>query len=74
MLDEFTRMKRPLSDNAKSGNYAPRIFGKLPRDQRHDYREGDFNRAMEGLFRSRAIENLEYGKPSDLRHKIGRSA
>jgi RecA-family ATPase len=74
LLDEFDRMKRPASDNAKAGNYAPRMFGKLPRDQRRDYREADFHRAMESLFRSRVIEIIEYGKPSDMRKTIGRSA
>jgi RecA-family ATPase len=72
LLDEFAKMQRPLSDNAKAGNYAPRMFGRLPREQRHDYREADFNRAMEDLFRSRAIENRDYGRPSDLRKMIVR--
>jgi RecA-family ATPase len=73
LLDEFTATKRNVSADAHSRNFAPRIFGKLPRDQRHDYREADFNRAMEGLFKSRAIENQEYGRPSEPRQKIGRS-
>ena len=64
--------KRPLSDNSKAGNYAPRIFGKLPRDQRHNYREADFNRAMERLFKSGAIDNLPYGRKADMRHMIAR--
>jgi hypothetical protein len=72
LLDEFAQMQRPLSDNAKAGNYAPRMFGRLPREQRHDYREADFNRAMEDLFRSRAIENRDYGRPSDQRRMIVR--
>ena len=67
-------MKRPLSDDAKSGNFAPRFLESCRATSDTTIREADFNRAMEGLFRSRAIENLEYGKPSDLRQKIGRSA
>ena len=73
LLDQFAGMKRPLSDNSKAGNYAPRMFGKLPREQRHDYREADFNRAMERLFKSSAIENIDYGRPSDMRRMIVRS-
>ena len=65
-------MKRPLSDNSKAGNYAPRTFGKLPREQRHDFREADFNRAMERLFKSGAIENVDYGRASDRRRMIAR--
>ena len=72
LLDEFATAKRNVSADAHSRNFAPRIFGKLPRDQRHDYREGDFNRAMEGLFKSGGIENQEYGRPSEPRQKIAR--
>jgi RecA-family ATPase len=72
LLDEFSTAKRNVSADAHSRNFAPRLFGKLPRDQRHDYREADFNRAMEVLFKARAIENQEYGRRSAPRQKIGR--
>ena len=74
LLDEFAGMKRPLSDNSKAGNYAPRMFGRLPRDQRREFREADFSRAMERLFKSGAIENVDYGRKADMRHMIVRSA
>jgi RecA-family ATPase len=74
LLDEFTTAKRNVSADAHSRNFAPRLFGKLPRDQRRDFREADFNRAMETLFKSHVIENVGYGKPSDFRQKIGRGA
>jgi hypothetical protein len=74
LLDQFAGMNRPLSDNSKAGNCAPRTFGKLPREQRHDFRDVDFNRAMERLFKSGAIENIDYGRPSDMRRMIARAA
>ena len=72
LVDEFTATKRNVSADGHSRNFAPRLFGRLPRNQRHDYREADFKRAMEGLFQSRAIGNLPYGRPSDLRQRIVR--
>ena len=53
-------MKRPAVRQRESPETMRRAFLENCRaTKRHDYREGDFNRAMEGLFRSRAIENLE---------------
>jgi len=74
LLDEFTASKRNLCADSRSGNFAPRLFGTLPRDQRRDYRQADFKRAMEGLFKSGAIKNSSYGCPSDLRQRIVRTS
>jgi RecA-family ATPase len=72
LLDEFAAANRRVSDNSRSGNYAPRAFGKLPREQRYDYREADFRNAMEKLFRKQVIENVSYGRTSDMRLRIER--
>jgi RecA-family ATPase len=60
----------PVSENPRAGNYAPRKFGRLPREQRHDFREHDFASAMERLFKERKIESVAYGRKSDERRKI----
>lgn len=72
LLDRFEQQNRPVSENARAGNYAPRLFGSVPREQRHDFREADFKTAMERLFATGKIENREYGRKADLRHKIAR--
>jgi len=72
LLDEFTTNKRPVSEASRASNYAPRLFAKQSREQRQDYRESDFARAMETLFASRKIENVDYGRPSDMRRRIAR--
>jgi RecA-family ATPase len=72
LLDEFDAAKRTVSDNPRSGNFAPRLFGRLPREQRHDYRDADFLNAMEKLFKKQLIENVSYGRASDMRSRIGR--
>ena len=72
LLDRFEQQNRPVSENARAGNYAPRLFGSVPREQRHDFREADFKTAMERLFATGKIENVEYGRKADLRHKIAR--
>ncbi len=41
---------------------------RLPARERDDYRQADFERAMESLFKS-----VDYGRPSDERKKIVRS-
>jgi RecA-family ATPase len=73
LLDEFTAANRNVSDNSRSGNYAPRLFGKVKNEQREDYREADFRTAMEALFHEQRIENLTYGKAADPRQKIVRT-
>jgi len=70
LVREFESQARPISQNNQAGNYAPRVFGRLPREQRHDYCERDFKMAMEFLFKNRLIENVAYGRKSDERRKI----
>jgi len=70
LLREYGDQNRTLSEAKRAGNYAPRIFGALPRAQRHGYTDRDFARAMESLFKARKIENVDYGRPSAPRHKI----
>jgi RecA-family ATPase len=72
LLDEFTTNKRSVCAASRAGNYAPRMFAKLPREQRQDYRETDFMNAMERLFASRKIENIDYGRAADMRQMIAR--
>ena len=72
LLDEFTTNKRLVCAASRAGNYAPRMFAKLPREQRQDYREADFMNAMERLFASRKIENIDYGRAADMRQMIAR--
>jgi RecA-family ATPase len=71
LLDQFEQQNRPTSDNSRAGNFAPRLFGHLPREQRHDFREADFRAAMEKLFASSRIQNLPYGRKGDERQKLG---
>jgi RecA-family ATPase len=67
---QFEQQGRPLSVNPGSGNYAPRMFGKLPAGKRCEYREADFRIAMERLFAEGKIENAIYGRSGDERRKI----
>ena len=53
LVRQFEDQGRPLSVNPRSGNYAPRMFGKLPAGKRCEYREADFRVAMERLFAER---------------------
>jgi len=70
LVREFEGQGRPISANSRSGNYAPREFAKLPAAQRSNYREADFRRAMEQLFKNGKIENIPYGRKGDERRKI----
>lgn len=72
LIDVLAAENRPISDNARASNYAPRLFMKRPASERVNYREADFVRAMETLFSSRAIAIEEYGRPGDRRRKIVR--
>ena len=65
LLRESQNQGRPVSANSRSGNYAPREFARKPREQRHDFKEGDFAKAMERLFSEGKIESVEYGRKSD---------
>jgi len=71
ILDVVTRENRPVSDNSRASNYAPRLFAKRP--EREGYTKQDFERAMESLFSDREILVQEYGRSGDLRHQIVRN-
>jgi hypothetical protein len=70
LLGEFEASGRVVSESAHASNYAPRIFGRLPRDQRRGYREGDFLNAMNVLFARHAIASVDCGRRGDARKKI----
>ncbi len=71
LLDEYSNLNRqPLSDNSHSPNYAPRVFGKLLEKDREEYRQADFKRAMDVLFKRRQIKNITYGRSGDERQRI----
>jgi RecA-family ATPase len=73
LLDEFAATEQRLSLSRNAVNYAPKLFAKLPQEQRHDYRVADFERAMRSLFTARKIENVPYGRKSDMRQMIVRA-
>jgi RecA-family ATPase len=70
LVRQFEDQERPLSVNSRSGNYAPRVFGKLPAAKRCEHREADFRRAMDSLFAEGKIKNAPYGRKGDERRKI----
>jgi RecA-family ATPase len=65
--------RRPLSESNNATNYAPRVFASLSDKERDNYRQADFQRAMEGLFKSRKIASVTYGRSGDERRKIVRN-
>jgi RecA-family ATPase len=73
LLSEFEAQQRPVSASTRAGNFAPRLFGAVPREQRRDYRQADFRNAMERLFANHQIENVPYGRPSKDMHKLART-
>ena len=70
LLREFDEQKRRVSSNSRSGNYAPREFERLLREQRSGFRRRDFETAMNALFSEKRIEKLRYGRPGDERFMI----
>ena len=70
LVGQYQEQNRTLSQVSNSGNYAPRVFARLPREQRRDFREADFRRAMENAFADGKIENVPYGRLGDERHKL----
>lgn len=70
LVREFEAQGRNLSATPNSPNFAPRVFSRLDRNQRQDCREADFRQAMEMLFASGKIENVDYGRKGDERKKI----
>ena len=61
LLERATKEGRRLSDNNRSGNFAPKEFAHHP--ARQGYRRGDFDRAMRLLFDQGAIRIVGYGRP-----------
>lgn len=60
---------RPVSENSRAANYAPKMFAKRPPEMRHRYDKRDFERAMESLFTDGLIEVVEYRGPSRHPHR-----
>ena len=65
--------RRPLSESNNATNYAPRVFANLSDRERDNYRQADFQRAMETLFKGRKIASVTYGRKGDERRKIVRN-
>lgn len=74
LLDERNEADRPVSDNSKAANYAPRVFAELPVERRAGYGAKQFKSAMEALFAASEIAVAPYGRKSDMRKKIVRCA
>jgi RecA-family ATPase len=55
LVDATTREGQAVSANSRSGNFAPRLFSKRPREQREGFRRADFEFAMQQLFARREI-------------------
>jgi hypothetical protein len=70
LVREFAAQNRPVSSKNRASNYAPREFGRLPREQRFDFRQIDFEIAMNRLFKEGKIENAQYGRKGDTRTQI----
>ena len=73
LLDSFTKSNRPLSDSSHAGKtkYAPKAFAADP--GRDGCTVQDFARAMSDLFAAGRIINRQYGRTSDVRHRIARA-
>jgi RecA-family ATPase len=72
LLDERNAADRPVSDNSKASNHAPKAFAELPAERRDGYTMRQLKAAMEVLFREGAIAVEAYGRKSDMRKKIVR--
>ena len=53
LLDRTTVERQYVSNNSRTGNYAPRIFALRP--DRERFKRADFERAMQALFASKQI-------------------
>ena len=62
-----------MSDNSRSGNFAPKEFASLPADSRGGFSTAIFKRTMAELFDKGAIRLEDYGRSGDLRKKIVRA-
>jgi RecA-family ATPase len=72
LLDAMTAEGQKVSPKSRASNYAPSFFMKRPKGDRGDYERGDFERAMQALFKSSQIKIEPYGAPSDGYEKIVR--
>jgi hypothetical protein len=72
LLDERGAAERPVSENSRAGNYAPKQFASLPSERREGYNLKQLKGAMEALFKTGDLVNEAYGRPSDMRKKIVR--
>jgi RecA-family ATPase len=71
LMRRFEALGQPLSGSLNAVNYAPRVFAKLPRDERRAWKLADFEKAMNALFLRSAIRLVEYRTPSrHFSHKI----
>ena len=62
---------RPVSDNPRASNHAPKMFARRSRNMREGYAKRDFEIAMETLFSDGKIERVAYRSPDrHLREKI----
>lgn len=74
LLDKLAQEKRPVSSSERASNFAPRLFAQRSANEREDYKNGDFRKAMEELFRQNTITNEEYGRSGDRRMQIVRAS
>jgi RecA-family ATPase len=68
LLARWTRENRPVSDNVRAGNFAPKMFASSP--DRQGFNVRDFSQAMQRLFAAGRIAVRSYGRASDMRHRI----
>ncbi len=73
LVDERNAAERPVSENSRASNYAPKAFGELPSERREGYHAKNFKVAMEALFADGRLSVASYGRPSDPRRKIVRT-
>jgi RecA-family ATPase len=72
LLDERNATERPVSENSRASNFAPKAFSELPADKRDHYTARHFKTALESLFATGEIVVESYGRKSDMRKKIVR--
>ena len=74
LLDAMTSEGQRISSSSRASNYAPRLFMQRTAADRQGFKTRDFELAMQALFSSRQIVNVEYGRKGDDRTKIARVA
>ena len=60
LVEAMENEDRPVSENSRAGNYAPRMFGRRPGTDRQGFKQRDFVSAMERLFSGGRIVLKEY--------------